>query len=283
VFCCTCGKEIGDTEAFCRFCGRSLSPEKPASTESAQKPSAAIGPAAKPEEPLRRSGEATASLILGLFSFVPVVGLVAVIFGHLAKASIRRSRRRLLGEGMANGGLLLGYLGLGCWVIYGVSVLVHPILPSTWRAENERMVVLQLQSINTAAITYSSTYSCGFPPTLAALGPPKTANPNASVDEIVKAESEKAAGLLDEVLTSGTVSGYRFTYVAGKVAVESTQGRISSSGRTWVEPKRIDAYTVHADPVTPSVTGEKHFFTDESQVIRVEMGKEANQDSPPLM
>jgi len=172
---------------------------------------------------------------------------------------------------MANGGLLLGYLGLGCWVIYGLSVLVHPILPSTWRAENEqrneRMVVLQLQIINTAAITYSSTYSHGFPPTLAALGPPKTASRNASVDEIVKAESEKAAGLLDEVLTSGTVSGYRFTYLAGKAD----------------KTRRIAAYTVHADPVTPSVTGEKHFFTDESQVIRVEVGKEANRDSPPTM
>ena len=124
MFCPTCGEEVAEMDAFCRFCGRSLSPDKPALTESAQKPGAAMGPAARPEEPLRRSGEATASLILGLFSFVPMVGLLAVIFGHLAAASIRRSGGRLLGEGMAATGLVLGYLSLGVWAIYGLSLLV---------------------------------------------------------------------------------------------------------------------------------------------------------------
>jgi hypothetical protein len=74
---------------------------------------------------VRRSGEATASLILGLFSFVPVVGLLAVIFGHLARASIRRSGGRLLGEGMAAFGLALGYLSLGVWALIGLSTLFH--------------------------------------------------------------------------------------------------------------------------------------------------------------
>lgn len=125
MFCPSCGKEVAETDAFCRFCGRSLSPDKPVSIESAQKPSAAMSAAARAEEPPRRSGEATASLILGLFSFVPVAGLLAVIFGHLAAASIRRSGGRLLGEGMAAVGLLLGYLSLGVWAIYGLTLLVR--------------------------------------------------------------------------------------------------------------------------------------------------------------
>jgi hypothetical protein len=267
MFCPSCCKEVGETDAFCRFCARSLSPDRPASTESAQKPSAAIGPEAKPEEPLRRSGEATASLILGLFSFIPMVGLLAVIFGHLARASIRRSGGRLLGEGMAAWGLFLGYLSLGVWLIYGLSILVHPLLPSTRRAENEKFAVLSLTTLNTAATTYAVTYNKGYPPSLAALGPPKTENPNASVDEIVKAESAQAAGFIDEVLASGKNWAYRFTYTAGKLDKEG----------------RLNEYTVHADPITPGVTTEKHFFTDQSEVIRVEMGKEATRDSPPIM
>jgi hypothetical protein len=240
-------------------------------------------PLASPEQPLRRSGEATASLILGLFSFVPVVGLLAVIFGHLAKASILRSRGRLLGKGMAAGGLVLGYLGLGFWVIYGLSVLVHPVLPSTRMAENEQSAVRLLHTVNIAAETYASTYNHGFPPSLASLGLPKTKNPNASIDEITKAVSEKAAGFITDMEASGTYRGYRFTYVAGKVIIESTRSTISSSGRTWPDKsERIDAYTVNSAPVTPGTTGEKHFFTDESKVIRVEMGKEATAESPPI-
>jgi hypothetical protein len=129
MFCPSCGKAIDESDAFCRSCGRSISVGKPASTEAQR--STAAAPTGQPEQQIKRSGEATASLILGLFSFIPVVGLLAVIFGHLAIASIRRSRGGLLGGGMAAFGLALGYLGLGGWIIYGLSVLVNPFLPST--------------------------------------------------------------------------------------------------------------------------------------------------------
>jgi hypothetical protein len=168
---------------------------------------------------------------------------------------------------MAMGGLLLGYLGLAFWVIYGLSVVIQPVLslPSRRRAVNERVVVLSLRTINTAAMTYWSQFEdAGFPPTLAALGPLKGQKPYASAEEILKGGSKSAAGLIDEVLASGTESGYRFTYVAGKP---------DSTGR-------IVRYAVHADPVTPGVTEEKHFFTDYSGVIRFEIGKNASADSP---
>lgn len=220
----------------------------------------------KAEEPIKRSGEATASLILGLFSFIPVVGLLAVIFGHMAIASIRRSGGRLLGASMAVFGLLLGYLGLGVWVIYGLSIAVHPLLPSTGRAQNEKSAVMALRTINTSEVAYSVTYDVGYSPDLASLGSPKTANPNASASEVVKAESAQGAGFIDDVLASGTKSSYRFTYVAGKK-----------------KHGRIDTYTLHADPVTPGETGNHHYFTDESGVIRMDWQKEANSDSPPIM
>jgi hypothetical protein len=165
---------------------------------------------------------------------------------------------------MAAFGLALGYLSLGVWAIYGLSVLVHPFLPSTWRAQERQLAIMQLRTINTAVITYASTYDHGFPPTLAALGPPKTANANASVEEVVKAENAEAAGLIDEHLASGVSLGYRFTYIIGK-------------------PKkggRFDTYTVRADPIQPDE--ETHYFTDQSGVIRREVGKEAEAYSLPL-
>jgi type II secretory pathway pseudopilin PulG len=264
MFCPKCGKQVDDSDAFCRWCGRPLSAEKPA-VGGAPPSTAAPGPAGKAEEPMRRSGQATASLILGLFSFVPPVGLLAVIFGHLALADIRRSRGRLLGEGMAVFGLVVGYVSLGVWVIIGLSALVKPVLPSSRRAADRQLTLLRLRTINTAATTYAAIYEHGYPPSLAALGPPRTGNPNASVTEIVKAENDQAAGLIDQVLASGTVGGYRFTYVAGE------------GGKRG----QIRTYAVHADPVAP---GERiHYFTDETGVIRQEEGKEANAHSPPCL
>ena len=125
MFCPKCGKQLDESGAFCRSCGFAISGDKPASGE----PSARTGvPTLRDAEKLiRRSGEATASLVLGLFSFVPVVGLLAVIFGHLARATIRRSGGRLLGDGMAVFGLALGCLSLGVWIIFGLSLLVSQL------------------------------------------------------------------------------------------------------------------------------------------------------------
>jgi hypothetical protein len=182
----------------------------------------------------------------------------------MAKASIRRSGGRLLGDGMAGLGLFLGYLGLAGWAIYGIPVVVHPLLPSTQRAENRKQVVLTLETIDTANVTYASTYDHGYAPTLAALGPPETSNPNASTSKTVKAENRDAAGLIAEVIASGEKEGYRFTYSAGKK-----------------DHREIVTYTVHADPLSPEEM--RHFFTDESGVIRQEYGKEATVDSMPIL
>jgi hypothetical protein len=129
-----------------------------------------------------------------------VVGLLAVIFGHLARATIRRSGGGLLGDGMAVFGLALGYLSLGAWIIYGLSLLVSQ--PSTWRPQqrafDERSAIMLLRTINAAATTYDSTYNHGYPPSLAAMGPPEPG----------MKESREAAGLITETEASGTQFGY---------------------------------------------------------------------------
>lgn len=276
MFCPSCGKRIAEGDAFCRSCGRSLLEGGPVSGESASG-SPAVIPATKREETPRRSGEATASLVLGIFSFIPVIGLVAVIFGHLAKSSIRQARqegRGLRGEGMANVGLLFGYLGLAGWVVYGLTLVVHPLLPSTQRAENQAAAVGSLRTINTANVTYNTTFDQGYAPSLAALGPPKGGTKS----------SPKAADLVDENLASGTDDGYRFTYSPGPTETTLQYMRKQDKSITADEvsdPNRlaINTYAVHADPVTPGETGDVHYFIDESGIIRFELNKPAGASS----
>jgi type IV pilus assembly protein PilA len=129
-------------------------------------------------------------------------------------------------------------------------------------ATNEKLALMSLRLLNTAEITYASMYDGGYSANLASLGPPTNG----------QTTNAQAAGFIDEVLASGTGSGYRFTYVAG----ERTKPRYSWMGG------RIDTYTIHADPLTPGSTGLKHFFTDQSGVIREEMDKPATEHSPPL-
>jgi hypothetical protein len=240
-----------------------------------------------PKKPRPTSKKALASLLLGLITFVflvgtisfaisvrsahvihyltclclvPVAGLLAVIFGHQANTSIRITGYRLSGKGMAAGGLALAYLGLVAWVAILIFVVPEVDISSP-KASAEAAPVGWLRTINTAAVTYMVTYKRGYPPTLSALGPPKAENSNVRVEP-----SEEAAGLIDKDLATGTEFGYRVVYIPGTV---------NSTGR-------IVNYGVHADPVESGAKGDLHYYTDQSAVIRVEEGKEADQGSQPI-
>lgn len=62
------------------------------------------------------SGYAIASLICSLLGYIGVFGfgpLLGIIFGHLALREIDRSQGALQGRGIAQAGLILGYIALG--------------------------------------------------------------------------------------------------------------------------------------------------------------------------
>jgi len=68
---------------------------------------------------LKNSGLATTSLVLGILSLVlmvicigPLLGIPAVIFGHLALSQIKRAGGMLGGRGLAIAGLVTGYASL---------------------------------------------------------------------------------------------------------------------------------------------------------------------------
>lgn len=73
-----------------------------------------------PPQPPRTCGLATASLVLGIIG-CGVTGVVAVVLGHIAMRTIKRSGGALTGGGLAIAGLILGYLQVAA--IIGVCTL----------------------------------------------------------------------------------------------------------------------------------------------------------------
>jgi hypothetical protein len=70
-----------------------------------------------PGAPVRNSGLAIASMVCGIAGyltcyFVGILGIPAVICGHMALSQINSSHEPVAGRGMAIAGLILGYLGI---------------------------------------------------------------------------------------------------------------------------------------------------------------------------
>jgi len=76
----------------------------------------------------RTSSNATVSLICGILAWMGVFGLggvLAVIFGHVAKREIRTADEIISGDGMATAGLILGYLNIAVTVLgFILAILV---------------------------------------------------------------------------------------------------------------------------------------------------------------
>ncbi len=69
---------------------------------------------------------AIVSLVSGIlgWTLLPLVGtLVAIVTGHMARKEIRRSNGQMGGDGLAVGGLLLGWISAALWLI-GIVVFI---------------------------------------------------------------------------------------------------------------------------------------------------------------
>src|ERR1039457_581743 len=90
-------------------------------------------------------------------------------------------------------------------IILIIAAIAIPNLLRSRIAANQASAVGSLRTLNTAEITYSSTYNVGFTQTLAYRAPPAAgANPTST-----------AAGLIDSILSAGAKSGYSFAYSPG--------------------------------------------------------------------
>ncbi len=77
-----------------------------------------------------------------------------------------------------------------------------------------------------------------------------------------------AANIVDNVLgvAAPTKSGYNFTYGPGAANAAGV----------------ISTYTLNADPIVPGQTGQRHFYTDQSGVIRYNQTAAAAATDPAL-
>jgi hypothetical protein len=82
------------------------------------------------------SSLAIASLVSGIlgWTLLPFIGtIVAIITGHMARGEIRRSAGSLDGDGMAIGGLILGWLSALLWIV-GILVFFMFLGGLAWLA-----------------------------------------------------------------------------------------------------------------------------------------------------
>lgn len=110
--CASCGTPNIPAASYCEKCGQPL-----AAAAVPAVPVPAVDVAAR-TNPL-----AVASLLLGLLSLFPLFGILAVVFGHIARSQIRKSAGRQKGAGMALAGLILGYLALG-FILFVILVVI---------------------------------------------------------------------------------------------------------------------------------------------------------------
>jgi len=182
-------------------------------------------------------------------------------------------------------------LGLGGWSAYAIMWIIttSPGWPPNLRAANEASAISSLKTLNTAEVTYAAIYNSGFTDNLNKLGAPAEGRqPDANnadlLDPVMCGKILDARGGWRQSDTPNTFTraGYRFTYTPSAQATskETKKKGGTSAGRKSVS--RVEAYTIHADPLTPGETGERYFFTDESGIIRAARGKRANADSLPI-
>ena len=127
-------------------------------------------------------------------------------------------------------------------VVAVILILAALAIPNFIRSKmqaNEAAAVQNSRNISTAEVVYSTTYGIGFSADLPKLGG-NTVFPDLN-----------NAGLIDPVLGAGAKSGYLFSY---SILAQDSQGH-------------VNAYAVNADPLT-STTGQRHFYIDQTGVIR---------------
>jgi prepilin-type N-terminal cleavage/methylation domain-containing protein len=138
-------------------------------------------------------------------------------------------------------------------VILIIAAIAIPNYIQSKMRSNEASAVQSLRNISTAELLYTSTYGINFSATLLQLS-----GTGVSPDL-------NNAGLIDEVLAAGTKSGYIFVYTP---LTTDAQGHTAT-------------YSLTADPVS-ATTGQRHFYTDNTCVLRVNGSVQAGPTDLPI-
>jgi len=197
MFCFRCGASMPEDATVCPQCATPVqalpTPPPPPQQPAAPNPASTSAwlnvppaptqqqpqypPQAQPYgayQPRKTDGGAITSMVLGIASFVLCLsiftGIPAIILGHISRSKIKKSMGRLQGDGLALTGLILGYISL-----LFIPIIAAIAIPNLLRARisaNEASAANTVRTINTAQITYSTSYpDQGYARDLATLGP----------------------------------------------------------------------------------------------------------------
>jgi len=126
-------------------------------------------------------------------------------------------------------------------IIAIIAAIAIPSLLNARKAGNEASAISSLRTLTTVSEQYRTRFQT-YPGALTDLG-----------------GSTSTEHYIDDVLASGSKSGYTFTYVGGT--------------NTW---------TCAADPITPGTTGDRYFFCNMTGVIRFNPSATAGSSDSPI-
>ena len=117
IYCPNCGQQNDDAATTCVHCGAGWAPGQQFGMPLQGQVMAPVS--AVPENnPL-----AIASLACAVFGICcSVLSIAAVIMGHIARKQIRESNGRQTGDGFALAGMIIGYIWIGCAILYLIFV-----------------------------------------------------------------------------------------------------------------------------------------------------------------
>jgi len=164
-----------------------------------------------------------------------------------------RSNNPRAGNRAASGFSLIELLVVVAVILIIAAIAIPNFIKSRMRS-NEASAVQSLRNISTAEVVYSTMYGVGFADNMT-----KLSGNGVTVDQ-------NNAGLIDQTLASGLRSGYIFTLVPG---APDAQGNVGT-------------YSLTADPQIPGSSGDRHFYTDQTCLIRFNPALPAGPTDMPI-
>ena len=150
--------------------------------------------------------------------------------------------------------VMVGVMAVSVWIVF---LIASKGACACSPAANESAAVVSLRTLYSANIAYAKGHpKDGYPGKLREL--------SSRSDE--SEQHNDAEWVVDPFIAGGVKSAYKFTY----------------SPRSSMGDENFDTYEVRADPLEPGKSGKRHFFMNETGVVRVSETGPANATDPAL-